>query len=167
MKKLNEARDKIANCLLIVFDFDGVMTDNKVYVSQTGEEMVRCDRSDGLGIDMLRQTKRIELLILSKEKNEAVQARATKLQVSIIQGAEDKFAILKNLLDQRNIEPDRVCYVGNDINDLECLQYVGLPIIVADAHPEIKKNIDFYITTQNGGNGAVREICDLFLHIIS
>jgi len=142
----------------IVFDFDGVFTDNLVYVSQDGTEQVCCWRGDGLGLRALEKLG-LQLLILSTEQNPVVSKRAQKLKIECIQGCEDKLETLEKILSRRKIEMRETAYVGNDINDLTCLQRVGLPIVVADAHPDVL-SVAKLRTQTPGGKGAVREICD-------
>lgn len=146
---------------LVVFDFDGVMTDNRVLVMQDGIEGVLCNRSDGLGIGMLRDAG-VPMLVLSKEQNPVVTARCRKLKLECIQGIDDKPAALAKILAARGLTHDQVAYVGNDLNDVDCMRSVGLPIAVADAWPVAAKAAKFR-TTRNGGHGAVREVCDWFL----
>ncbi len=154
-------RRMLAKLRLVVFDFDGVMTDNRVLVMQDGTEGVLCNRSDGLGIGMLREAG-LALLILSKEENPVVSARARKLRIECMQGIDDKLAALKALLSQRGIDAGDVAYVGNDLNDLECMEHVGLPIAVLDAYPQVLR-VARLVTTRPGGHGAVREVCDWIL----
>jgi len=154
-------RRTLAKLRLVVFDFDGVMTDNRVLVMQDGTEGVLCNRSDGLGIGMLRDAG-LALLILSKEENPVVSARARKLKIECMQGIDDKLAALKTLLSQRGIDAGDVAYVGNDLNDLECMGHVGLPIAVSDAYPQVLR-VARLVTTRPGGHGAVREVCDWIL----
>lgn len=144
---------------LVAFDFDGVFTDNAVYVLETGQEMVRCSRSDGLGLNRLRSLG-LELVILSTETNPVVSARARKLSLECIQGCDDKLAALDRLLGQKGLERGQAAFLGNDINDLGCLRAVGLPVSVADGHPDIMPHVR-YRTRAAGGQGAVREFCDL------
>lgn len=159
------ARPRLAPLLadlgLVVFDFDGVMTDNRVLVMQDGTEGVLCNRSDGLGLGMLKEA-RVPVLVLSKEKNPVVAARCRKLGLECIQGIDDKLAILRELLGARGISAARTAYVGNDLNDLACMGHVGLPIAVGDAYPEVL-DAACYVTRAPGGHGAVREVCDLIL----
>jgi 3-deoxy-D-manno-octulosonate 8-phosphate phosphatase (KDO 8-P phosphatase) len=149
----------IRSIRLVVFDFDGVFTDNTVYVSQSGEEMVRCWRSDGLGLRKLERLG-IDILILSTEANPVVSLRAKKLNVACEQGLDDKRAALRRAARARGVPLAQVAYVGNDINDLGCLQAVGFPVAVQDAHEDILGAIR-YRTRAAGGYGAVRELCDL------
>lgn len=148
---------------LLVLDFDGVVTDNRVWVDEEGHEMVAAYRSDSLILGRLRQAG-TQVVILSSEVNPVVAARARKMNVEAIHGVglEDKARVLKNLLESRKIEPARVAYIGNDLNDLPCFDLVGWAVAVADALPEVLRAAD-YITTRPGGHGAVREVCDLIL----
>ncbi len=146
---------------LVVFDFDGVLTDNGVYVSGDGEEAVRCDRSDGLGIAMARAAG-IPMIVVSTEEHPVVAARCKKIKIDCHQGIGDKAAYLSDYLQKRKIDPKRVAYVGNDVNDLEAMKLVGVPVAVADAYPSVIAAATM-VLTKNGGRGAVREFCDLLL----
>jgi YrbI family 3-deoxy-D-manno-octulosonate 8-phosphate phosphatase len=148
---------------LLVLDFDGVVTDNRVWVSEDGHEMVAAYRSDSLIMSKLHQTG-TEVVILSSEVNPVVAARARKMKVEAIHGVglDDKAIVLKNLLAARKIDPRNVVYIGNDINDLPCFEMVGWAVAVADAQPEVLRAADF-VTAKTGGHGAVREVCDLIL----
>lgn len=146
---------------LLVLDFDGVMTDNKVYLDESGREMVCCFRADGLGIEELKRSG-VKVLVISKERNRVVKARCQKLGVKSIQGIDDKLKTLREVLRGLNIPPSQVCYLGNDINDIECVKLAGLGCAVRDSHPGLLKEAD-YVTEKKGGRGAVREICDLIL----
>ena len=150
---------------LVVFDFDGVFTDNMVYVSENGSEAVRCYRGDGIGLRKLDRL-RIDTAIISTETNPVVSARARKLKIQCIQGSEDKRATLDSLIQEKGLSLLQVAFVGNDINDLPCLECVGLPIVVQDAHPDVFAYAK-YQTQTSGGYGAVREICDLFERVLS
>ncbi len=153
-------KDIIPGIRLIAFDFDGVFTDNMVYVLQDGSEAVRCTRSDGLGLQKLERLG-IESVIISTESNPVVSARAEKLNIRCIQNCGDKRAVLEAMVAERGLSLAEVAYVGNDINDLPCLDSVGLPIVVRDAHQDVVRHA-VYRTTRPGGQGAVREVCDLF-----
>ena len=145
----------------IVFDFDGVLTDNRVLVGQDGSEYVFCSRADGLGLEALTSAG-IASMILSAERNSIVKARADKLKMECVQGCVDKWADLERILASRGIPVESVAYVGNDVNDRDCLRHVGVPICVADAHPAVKP-LAKLVTNYPGGHGAVREICDLLI----
>ena len=148
----------------IVFDFDGVFTDNRVIVSQDGTESVSCCRSDGLGLRRLDDIG-IQYCIISTETNPVVATRAKKLNIPVMQGHDDKLPVLMKFAKERDLAMHNIAYVGNDINDKECLESVGLPIVVADAYPEIL-SISKFQTERKGGYGAVREVCDLFYSVI-
>ncbi len=147
---------------LIVFDFDGVMTDNRVLVHQDGSESVACNRGDGLGIGLLKKAG-LAMLVLSKETNPVVTARCRKLNLEVIQGCEEKLKTLRQLASERGLTSSEIAYVGNDLNDLECLEWVGLPIGVSDAVPEVLR-VARAVTHKPGGHGAVREVADWFLN---
>jgi N-acylneuraminate cytidylyltransferase len=142
----------------VVFDFDGVMTDNHVLVGQAGEESVLCSRSDGMGIEALRKLG-LPILVLSKERNLVVSARAAKLGVECIQGLDEKAPVLENWAKSKGIDLSKTVYVGNDINDLPCLERVGIPVLVADSHPDVLRSARI-VLSREGGRGAVRELCD-------
>jgi N-acylneuraminate cytidylyltransferase len=148
---------------LIICDFDGVITDNKVWVDQDGREMVAAYRSDSPRISELR-AKGIEVMILSSEPNGVVAARAKKMGVEAIHGVglQDKGRVMREVLAQKNILAENVIYVGNDLNDLPCFEVAGWSVAVADAFPEVIRAAD-YVLTKAGGQGAIRELCDLIL----
>ena len=114
-----------------------------------------------MGISLLKKT-RIPLFILSTEKNPIVLKRAEKLGIPAFNNIENKLQFLEEYISKSNISSDSVCYVGNDVNDLECLKKVGLPVVPSDAHEEVKKFARI-ILKNKGGDGAVREFCDMFL----
>lgn len=151
---------------LLVFDFDGVMTDNCALVDEQGHEQVVVNRSDGLGISLLRRQKNIDMLVLSTETNATVAARCNKLGIPVIQGIEDKANTLSRWLINHQIDPSHVIYVGNDINDMACFSLVGYAMVPADAHPLVRKKADL-ILRNDGGRGAVREVCDLLMNLKS
>jgi len=150
---------------LIAFDFDGVFTDDRVYVSEDGSETVQCFRGDGIGLQKLRGLG-IETAIISTESNPVVSVRARKLNIRCIQDCRDKRRTLEMLTESLGISLAETAFVGNDINDLSCLRIVGLPIVVKNAHPDIQSYAR-YRTTTGGGQGAVREICDWFETVLS
>lgn len=149
------------NVDLLVFDFDGVLTDNRVLVFADGTEAVWCTRADGLAFDAFRRSA-IETLILSTEKNAVVAARAAKLRVEAITGCGDKAAAIESICRERGLQPERLVYVGNDLNDLGAMRRVGIAIAVADAHPRIRE-IARHTLTARGGEGAAREVAEHLL----
>lgn len=147
----------------VVFDFDGVMTDNSVLTGQDGNEFVACDRSDGLGLAALRKAG-IRLQVISTEENPVVAARCAKLKIPCIHGVEDKARRLAQWLAEEGIDPARSIYVGNDRNDAGCMELVGCPVAVTDAYPEARQRA-LIVLEREGGKGAVRELCDLILDV--
>jgi N-acylneuraminate cytidylyltransferase len=147
---------------LLVLDFDGVMTDDRVWVDQNGLEMVAANRRDGLGIAALHKAG-IPMLVLSTETNPVVAQRCRKLNLPVIQGLSDKASALGAIMSDRQVDPNQVVYLGNDINDLPCFPIVGCAVVTADAHHNARYQADV-VLTRCGGSGAVRELCDLLLH---
>ena len=146
---------------LLVTDFDGVLTDDRVLVFDDGHEAVRCSRSDGLGCDLLRAAG-LEMVILSTEKNPVVTARAAKLRVGVIQGSSDKAEALRELVGERGLDLSRVMYVGNDVNDAGALSMVGWPVVPADAHRDVA-GLARFTTVSKGGEGVLRELASTLL----
>ena len=140
----------------VVLDFDGTQTDDRVFVDSDGRETVAVHRGDGLGIAALRKAG-LPLLILSTEQNPVVAARARKLQVPVLHGIDRKDEALKQWCEEQSIAPERVLYVGNDVNDLPCFGLAGWPVAVASAHDSVRAAARA-VTTTPGGFGAIREI---------
>lgn len=153
-------RIKLKEIDLIVYDFDGVMTDNKVLVSEDGREAVFCNRSDGLAIRKIKGMG-VPQIILSTEKDGAVSSRAKKLQVEVIQGVDDKLRTLSDYCEKRNYSLLKVVYIGNDINDLEVMKKVGFAMAPEDAYEPIKKVAKVILNTK-GGQGVIRELLEYF-----
>jgi YrbI family 3-deoxy-D-manno-octulosonate 8-phosphate phosphatase len=149
---------KLGAVRLVIFDFDGVFTDNTVYVAQDGTEAVRCWRGDGLGLAKLKDAG-IKTAVVSTETNPVVTARCRKLAIRCVQGCDDKLSAVRTLAAEDGISLDEVAFVGNDINDLPSLEAVGLPVVVQDAHEDVLA-VAAYRTSKPGGRGAVREVCD-------
>lgn len=145
----------------IVFDFDGVFTDNRVLVSQDGSESVLCNRSDGLGISRLKEVG-LPIIVLSTEENPIVAARCKKLGLEFHQEVSDKLATLRSLAQRLGTSLRNIIYVGNDINDLECIKAVGCGIAVADSSDQVIRAAKVTLASK-GGEGAVREVCDLVI----
>jgi len=143
---------------LVVFDFDGVFTDNTVWTDDAGNEWVRSWRGDGLGLEKLRRAG-IPAWVLSSEIHPVVGRRCEKLGIPCRQGVADKQAALEALASELDVLLGDVAYVGNDVNDAGCLGAVGVPIVVQDAHPDVLP-LARYRTRTPGGFGAVREICE-------
>ena len=143
---------------VFVFDFDGVLTNNMVYLDQNGKESVSCSRGDGLAFDVLRKLKKTAY-ILSTEKNTVVSARAQKLQISVLQGAENKVSGIQEIIKKENCKLENILYVGNDLNDYRVMDICGFTACPADSHKKIKQ-ISSIVLKTNGGCGVVRELLE-------
>ena len=141
----------------IILDFDGVFTDNRVLVFEDGREAVICNRSDGLGISMTLKSFNIPIVVVSSETNQVVKSRCDKLNIKCITDVKNKLSIIKKWIIDNKFNHKNVIYVGNDINDMECIQYVGCGIAVNDACDEVKKCAKI-ILQSSGGKGAIREL---------
>ncbi|MDB2369495.1 acylneuraminate cytidylyltransferase [Planktomarina temperata] len=146
---------------LVIADFDGVFTDDKVYVDDKGREAISANRSDGIGVKKIRE-KGIPLIILSSEVNKVASYRAEKMGVEIILGERDKLARAKDISDRLKIDLCDICFVGNDINDLPLLKRVGIPLMPLNAAPELFQ-YGFGIIPRKGGEGVIRCLADLIL----
>jgi YrbI family 3-deoxy-D-manno-octulosonate 8-phosphate phosphatase len=147
---------------VVITDFDGVHTDDTALVDQDGRESVQVSRADGLGVQRLLGHG-VPMLIVSKERNPVVTARADKLGVEVLQAVDDKVGAVRGWLQRTGIPAERTAYLGNDLNDLAVMALVGWPVAVADAHPEVRRAARLTLS-RPGGRGAVRELCDLVLH---
>ncbi|MDT7840827.1 N-acylneuraminate cytidylyltransferase [Streptomyces justiciae] len=145
----------------VVLDFDGTQTDDRVLIDADGKEFVSVHRGDGLGIAALRKSG-LKMLILSTEQNPVVAARARKLKIPVLHGIDRKDLALKQWCEEQGIAPERVLYVGNDVNDLPCFALVGWPVAVASAH-DVVRGAARAVTTLPGGDGAIREIASWIL----
>jgi len=154
MKKLIPI-DKIDAC---IFDFDGVLTNNSVYIDENGKESVQCSRSDGLAFDVLRKIEKAAY-ILSTEKNAVVSFRAKKMQVPVIQGVSNKVLALSNLVKDESYEWSKLLYIGNDLNDYQAMQLCGFSVCPSDSHEKIKQIATFILKTK-GGQGVARELTE-------
>jgi N-acylneuraminate cytidylyltransferase len=155
-EKTDRLPDPIAG---VAFDFDGVFTDNRVMVSENGLEAVVCSRSDGWAVAELR-TLGIPMVVISTEKNRVVEARCRKLGLACIQGVDDKRARLSGWARELGASLDNLIFVGNDVNDLDCLRAVGCPVVVGDAHPAVKPHARIVLAAR-GGAGAIRELAEM------
>jgi N-acylneuraminate cytidylyltransferase len=160
-KAINPLAELPSHIAALVLDFDGVLTDNTVFVSEDGREAVRCSRADSWGLKQLREAG-IATVILSYEENPVVTSRARKMGVECLQGQRDKARALSSWLSARSHKPTETVYLGNDVNDIDCLALVGCGAVVADAHPAATKAARLILQSK-GGAGAVREMCDLIL----
>jgi 3-deoxy-D-manno-octulosonate 8-phosphate phosphatase (KDO 8-P phosphatase) len=155
---VDDLEQALRSVRLVVFDFDGVFTDNRVWVDEDGRESVACCRADGFGLRRLAEVG-VEALIVTTESVPVASVRARKLEVQCIQGADDKLAILHAEVERRGVALEETAFVGNDVNDAACLEAVGVPIVPADAWPEVK-GLARWVLERRGGEGCVREVCD-------
>ena len=147
---------------VVLFDFDGVMTDDSVFVDETGKETVRCNRGDGMGISLLKKAG-IKAAVLSTEANPVVAARCKKLKIECFYNlGHNKLESMKRYFSNNSLSPENSIYMGNDINDLDCMHYAGCAVAPRNASEKVKKEADIIIE-KFGGEGAVRELCDLIL----
>jgi 3-deoxy-D-manno-octulosonate 8-phosphate phosphatase (KDO 8-P phosphatase) len=149
------------NIKLMVYDFDGVMTNNKVYLDQNGKEIVQVNRADGLGVAEIK-TLEIEQIIISTEINPVVTARANKLGINCLQGVNNKKKALKIYCNNNNLDLKNVGYIGNDINDKDVMKIVGFTFCPSDAHDSIQL-ISNYVLKTKGGDGVIRELLELII----
>ena len=154
-----ELQDLLRSVRLVLLDFDGVLTDNRVIVSESGEESVVCSRADGIGIARLR-SHGVPCCVVSSEENAVVERRCEKLGVRCFRGVKSKVEVAAVLGAELGVPPEEMLFVGNDVNDLDLLEFVGLGVAVADAVPEVLQ-VAGLVLESRGGFGAVREICDL------
>lgn len=169
-----KVREKLKKIKMIVLDFDGVLTDNHVFQNSKGEEFVRRSRADSLAIDILdsqglyrksdykNRKHPLDLIILSKETNQVVNSVAEKIKIKCLDASDNKVSDLKKELEKRKMAPSEVCFVGNDLNDLEVMEFCGLAICPFDAVPRVLSVAD-YISQSKGGNGVLRELVDLIV----
>ena len=161
LRRRREAVKALATIQLLALDFDGVLTDNRVLVSLDGLESVWCHKGDRQGIFMLKE-QGIPVVVISPETNPVVEAQCGKLGVPLYQKCKDKLEVLKRVVADYGLLIENVAYIGNDLNDPNCMKAVGVSIAVADASAELKAQAQF-VTEAGGGNGAVREVIDWIL----
>lgn len=155
-------QQRIARVKMVIMDVDGVLTDGGMYYTESGDELKKFNTRDGLGIRLLQEAG-IKTALVTRERTAIVDKRAKKLSIlEVHQGVQDKLLVVRDILARHDLSPEEVCYIGDDLGDLEVLGFIGLPVAVADAVPEVRRSAH-YITDREGGHGAVREVCDLIL----
>ena len=153
---------EFADIRLLVMDVDGVMTDGKITYTSDGQELKSFNIKDGLGIKRA-QASGIETAIITGRTSPMVERRARELGIAhLVQGREDKLAALSDLVDQMNLSLDQVAYIGDDLPDLTAIEWVRLGACPADAAIEVKSKAN-WVSTRGGGDGCVRELCDLLV----
>jgi N-acylneuraminate cytidylyltransferase len=147
---------------LLCVDVDGVLTDAGMYYGPDGEVLKKFNTRDGMGLARAREAG-IAVAIISGEDSAIVHARAAKLQIDdVFSGAADKLGVVSDLCVRRGLELSEVAFVGDDLNDLSALRCVGLACAVADAAEPVV-DAAHYVTRRRGGDGAVREVCELLI----
>ena len=149
---------ELSKIKLVVLDFDGVLTNNKVLLNEHGEEFVSCSRGDGIAFDALRKMQ-IQTIILSTEKNKVVSARANKLKVKVVHGVDNKALAIKQFADEEKFDLKKILYVGNDVNDYNAMKLCGYTACPSDSHEIIKLNSTIVLNSK-GGCGVAREIVE-------
>jgi 3-deoxy-D-manno-octulosonate 8-phosphate phosphatase (KDO 8-P phosphatase) len=156
--------DRARRIALAIFDVDGVMTDGRIYLGESGEEMKAFNVLDGHGIKMLRESG-IEVAILSGRRARCVDRRAGELGIKhVIQGAGEKLPVFHALLETLRLNPDQACYMGDDLVDLPVLMACGLSFTVPDAPIEVQRSAH-HVTRRRGGEGAVRDACETLMRL--
>ena len=154
--------NKARQIKLVIFDVDGVFSDGRIYLSNSGEELKAFHTRDGFGVKALLNAG-FELAVITGRKSKLLENRMTALGVNrVYQGVDNKVVAYQELLQQLNLTPEQVAYIGDDMVDLPVMQQVGFSVCVADGHPYVKQQVDMVTFTQ-GGFGAVRELADLIL----
>lgn len=157
-----ELLERAARVQLAVFDVDGVFTDGRLYYGARGEQLKAFHVRDGHGIKLLLRHD-IRVAVISGRRSPAVAQRMRELGIRhLFQGRDDKLAVLQKLLQQLKLAWNQVACVGDDLVDLPLFECAGLAIAVADAQPEVRARAH-HVTRARGGEGAVREVCDLLL----
>ena len=147
---------------MVIMDVDGVLTDGGMYYGKNGEVLKKFNTRDGMGIQLLHQAG-IKTAIITQERTDIIAHRAKKLEIKeVYQGIKDKCKALDIILRKNNFNYDEVAYIGDDINDISILNKVGFAVCPKDAHKDVKENVD-YICSKIGGQGAVRELCELII----
>lgn len=153
---------KAAKIKLLILDVDGVLTDNRLYYSNDGNELKTFYTRDGHGMVLLRKSG-VQMAIITGRKSELVAKRAQDLKIDhLYQGVPDKLPSFEDLMNKIGITHDQVAYIGDDILDLPILMRIGLSVTPADGEDEVKTRVD-YVSPHRGGNGVVREICELIM----
>lgn len=147
---------------LLSLDLDGTLTDGGIYYAEDGSELRKYQVQDGYGILLVKDAG-IEIALITRSDTPAIQKRIDRLKIKFGRmGVHEKLPVLKEICKTLGIGLDQVCHVADDVNDMDLMETVGLPIAVANARPQVKKAAA-YITQARGGDGAVREVCDLLL----
>jgi 3-deoxy-D-manno-octulosonate 8-phosphate phosphatase (KDO 8-P phosphatase) len=154
--------ERLRKVRAVVLDVDGVLTDGGMYYGLEGEELKKFNSRDGMGVRLLRDAG-IEVAIITGENSQAVARRAEKLKIGEVHlGIEEKLPVLQDFASRKGLDASEIAYMGDDVNDLPCLGWVGLPASPSDAMPPVL-SVAHLITERRGGEGAVRELADQIL----
>jgi 3-deoxy-D-manno-octulosonate 8-phosphate phosphatase (KDO 8-P phosphatase) len=153
-----EIKMQFSDIDFLIFDFDGVLTNNIVHIDESGGEMVSCSRADGLAFDVLHKLNK-PVYILSTEKNPVVTERAKKLKTQVLQGVKNKVEAIKELSNTEGYSLKKCLYVGNDLNDYLAMKLCGFRACPSDSHNKIKEVSNIHLNTQ-GGLGVIRELLE-------
>ena len=156
---MNSKLDKVQKPKILFTDFDGCLTDDRVWLNQEGEEFVAANRKDGLAVKRLKNLG-IQIVITSTETNKVVLARGNKIGVEVLQGLSDKATSIEQYLNQKNLSWEDVWYIGNDVNDLGAIRKAKFSICPSDAVKAVKKEVDLKLKTK-GGYGVLSELATL------
>lgn len=160
-----ELDEKVKSVKMLILDVDGVLTDGAMYYTESGDEFKKFHTHDGMAIQLLREAG-LKVAIISKEKSQITLRRAKKLKINdCFIGIEDKVLTAAKLIDKYGLTWEQVCYVGDDVNDIDLLKKVGLSVCPLDAVPQVKETV-FYIAKTKGGEGVVRELYELYRTIV-
>ena len=151
--------NKIQKPKILFTDFDGCLTDDRVWLNQDGEEFVAANRKDGLAVKTLKNLG-IQVIIASTETNKVVLARGNKMGVDVLQGLSDKAKSIEQYIEKMNLSWDDVWYIGNDVNDIQAIKKAKVSICPSDAVKAVKKEVDIKLKTR-GGYGVLSELASL------
>jgi len=161
---INGLKEKIKSIKMVIFDVDGVFTDGSVYLDKAGMESLKFSRIDGKGIELLRK-QNIKTAVITAENSEIVRSRMEKLKIDgIFMGESDKIKVYESLKNKYYLEDKNICFIGDDLQDLESIKTAGLSVCPENAQQEIKNNCD-YVSTLTGGQNFIREICNIIIEI--
>ena len=148
---------------LVLFDVDGVLTDGRLFFSDSGEEGKSFHARDGLGINLLQQSG-VAVGIITARQSKLVAHRASDLDIQhLFQGRKEKFPAYRELCEELGLDSDEIAFVGDDVVDLPIMLDVGLAVTVPQGH-KLVKNMAHWTTENEGGNGAARDVCELIMH---
>jgi len=157
-----DVRERARKIKLVAMDVDGVLTDAGMYYTESGDELKKFNTRDGMGVALVRQAG-MKTAILTRESTELVRRRGAKMRIDhVFIGITDKLTQMKALLEELGLTLDQVAYIGDDVNDYELMCHVGLAAAVRDAS-RFPKSVAHLITEAKGGEGAVRELCEIIL----